>query len=94
MLQNNTALAQIRGVNMLRYDQLFNNKGVSMRRNDRVRKSASLNQLILYAHFSGVSIVQNIQSRPIRVFASISSGGLTVQLDEFVSPDYIISLLN
>lgn len=63
MLRNNTSPAQIRGVNMLRYDQLLNNKGVSMRRNDRVHKSASLNQLFLYAQFGGVSIVQNIQIR-------------------------------
>jgi len=33
-------------------------------------------------------------SRPIPIFASISSGELTVQLHEFVSPDYILSLLN
>jgi len=34
------------------------------------------------------------ESRPIPVFASISSAELTVQLHEFVSPDYILSLLN
>ncbi|WP_158798740.1 hypothetical protein [Pedobacter sp. L105] len=33
-------------------------------------------------------------SRPIPIFASISSGELTVQLHEFVSPDYILSLFN
>jgi hypothetical protein len=32
--------------------------------------------------------------RPIPVFASVSSGELTVQLHEFVSPDYSLSLLN
>ena len=33
-------------------------------------------------------------SKPIPVFASISSAGLTVQLHEYVSPDYILSLFN
>jgi len=33
-------------------------------------------------------------SAPIPVFASVSSGELTVQLHEFVSRDYILSLLN
>jgi len=61
MLRNNKLPAQIRGVNMIRYDQSLENKGVKMRRNDRVHKSLSPNQFILYAHLSGVSIVQNIQ---------------------------------
>jgi len=33
-------------------------------------------------------------SRLIPIFASISSGELTVQLHEFVSPEYILSLFN
>jgi len=32
--------------------------------------------------------------KPLPVFASISSGELTIQLHEFVSPDYILSLFN
>ena len=32
--------------------------------------------------------------RPIPVFATISSGELTVQLHEFVNPEYLLSLLN
>lgn len=48
-----------------------------MRRNDRVYKTASLYQFFLYAHFSGVSIVQNIHmdySKPTLLVISGPNG--------------------
>jgi DNA replication protein DnaC len=36
MLRNNRSPTKFRGVNMLRYDQVLENKGVSMRRNVRL----------------------------------------------------------
>jgi len=66
MLRNNKLPALIRGVNMLRYDQCLENKGVSMRRNDRVYKYVLLSPFTLYTHLAGVSIVQNIQYTEMR----------------------------
>lgn len=48
MLRNNTFPAQIRGVNMLRYDRLLENKGVSIVQN--IQHTASAKERLKQAH--------------------------------------------